>query len=229
MRRVKLTGRVALGLGALALLLWLRRRAKQGSAKKAESKEEAEEKLDKAKDAMATRPTGVSPCAPAGTADGQPATNGEARTNDSVKVVKKAKVVNGEEASEGVTREYFVDNSVLQATTPGLGYRRTKSSADRVEDAWEPWGNKVRGVDEGDWLRVGKLFLPKTLGGVVVLHSKGNKKPARTTAAPVTPQYVEYLASWPTCSDFETELPSASSSVRSAEARQVLTAGLRPQ
>ncbi|CAL1152442.1 unnamed protein product [Cladocopium goreaui] len=115
-------------------------------------------------------------------------------------------------------REYIVDNSHLQASTPGLGYRRTKSSSARVENAWEPWGKVVKGVDEGDWLRVGQLFLPKSLGGFAVLHSKGSKKRVAKNGA--APQYVDCLMTWPTCSDFaaleaESSHCSASSSVRS--------------
>jgi len=123
------------------------------------------------------------------------------------------------ESAPEVIREYFVDNSVLQAQTPGLGYRRTKSSSDRVENVWEPWGKVVKGVDEGDWLKVGKLFLPKTLGGIVVLHSKEKRATARSNGYSA-PQYVDHLMSWPTCSDLATDATSshcsASSSVRSA-------------
>ena len=42
------------------------------------------------------------------------------------------------------------------------GLVRSKWLSDLVEN-WEPWGHTVQGVDEGDWLRVGELFLPKTL------------------------------------------------------------------
>lgn len=73
-------------------------------------------------------------------------------------------------------------------------------------------------MDEGDWLRVGQLFLPKSLGGFAVLHSKGSKKRVAKNGA--APQYVDCLMTWPTCSDFaaleaESSHCSASSSVRS--------------
>lgn len=129
----------------------------------------------------------------------------------------EAEQVQATKPSQEMIREYIVDNSQLQASTPGLGYRRTKSSSARVENAWEPWGKVVKGVDEGDWLRVGQLFLPKSLGGFAVLHSKGTRKRAKNGAAP---QYVDCLMTWPTCSDFaaleaESSHCSASSSVRS--------------
>lgn len=127
-------------------------------------------------------------------------------------------VMQATNSSQEMIREYIVDNSHLQASTPGLGYRRTKSSSARVENAWEPWGKVVKGVDEGDWLRVGQLFLPKSLGGFAVLHSKGSKKRVAKNGA--APQYVDCLMTWPTCSDFaaleaESSHCSASSSVRS--------------
>ncbi|CAJ1388803.1 unnamed protein product [Effrenium voratum] len=115
----------------------------------------------------------------------------------------------GDGAPDFAEREFLVDNRQLQALTPGLGYRRSKSSADRLQDAWEPWGNVVKGIDEGEWLRVGKLFLPKRLGGITVLLVKESNGQAAPAAA--APQRVENLSSWPTCSDLDAETRSGSS------------------
>lgn len=49
---------------------------------------------------------------------------------------------------------WLVDNCVLETSSPGLGYRRSKKSDDRVgEDSFAAWGTFVKGIDTGDgWL-----------------------------------------------------------------------------
>lgn len=57
---------------------------------------------------------------------------------------------------------WLVDNSVLNNSTSGLGYRRSKKSDDRVgSDSSATWGTLVRGVDTGDgWLLTNPHELP---------------------------------------------------------------------
>mmetsp|Transcript_44206 Transcript_44206/g.140821 ORF Transcript_44206/g.140821 Transcript_44206/m.140821 type:complete len:180 (+) Transcript_44206:165-704(+) len=65
---------------------------------------------------------------------------------------------------------YFVDNSLLQAQTNGVGYRFTKSLKDRDLSAVAHWGTTVKGTDDGDgWVQVGDCFLPTTLQGTPVV------------------------------------------------------------
>lgn len=75
--------------------------------------------------------------------------------------------------AEKVAEELWVtDNSMLNADSPGIGYRHSQSIDDRVEDQLVCWGQAVRGcvTPNGDWLEVGGLFLPMKLDGVVVLR-----------------------------------------------------------
>jgi len=66
---------------------------------------------------------------------------------------------------------YLVDNSDLQANTKGLGFRLSKSMADKDGENLARWGSFVRGVEENEdgWLKVGNRYLPFQLKGKVVL------------------------------------------------------------
>jgi len=70
----------------------------------------------------------------------------------------------------GTGRAYLVDNSQLQAESPGLGYRCSKRMEDKDDTAFVPWGSTVRGIDQGDgWLGVGNRYLPMRVLGLPVL------------------------------------------------------------
>lgn len=75
-------------------------------------------------------------------------------------------------AAAGPARRYVVDNTVLQASTPGLGYRKSKDPEDRIAtDPIAKWGEEVTGIDVGNgWVQVGEgQFLPLASEGVPVL------------------------------------------------------------
>eukprot|EP00929_Paragymnodinium_shiwhaense_P114119 TRINITY_DN82436_c0_g1_i1.p1 TRINITY_DN82436_c0_g1~~TRINITY_DN82436_c0_g1_i1.p1 ORF type:complete len:962 (-),score=160.30 TRINITY_DN82436_c0_g1_i1:91-2976(-) len=78
---------------------------------------------------------------------------------------------------------YFVDDSLLQDATEGLGYRRSRVLTDIHPDKFAKWGMRVRGVAAGDgWIRVGNLFLPTELDGTPVLvefHTESASELAR--------------------------------------------------
>mmetsp|Transcript_36039 Transcript_36039/g.67108 ORF Transcript_36039/g.67108 Transcript_36039/m.67108 type:complete len:339 (-) Transcript_36039:45-1061(-) len=105
----------------------------------------------------------------------------------------------GTDCPENVEKQYVVDNTHLQASTPGLGYRRTRSHMDRADgNALAPWGTIVRGIDERNgWLRVGSQFLPMSLEGVAVLQPQE----ARGCSSRPAPQKPDYLVSWTACPD----------------------------
>merc|ERR1711972_131850 len=66
---------------------------------------------------------------------------------------------------------FLIDNSVLNATTPGLAFRKSKTIEDRCFE-FASWGTVVEGTDEGDeWINVGSLYLPTKLNGVLVVKS----------------------------------------------------------
>jgi hypothetical protein len=70
-------------------------------------------------------------------------------------------------------KPYLVDNSTLQATTKGLGYRLSKQLNDKDGDEHAEWGTVVTGTDQGQgWLKVGPRYLPFSLGGKSVLISQ---------------------------------------------------------
>jgi len=75
----------------------------------------------------------------------------------------------------GRGESYIVDNSVLRATTRGLGYRLLPNIEARDESvdgiALAFWGEVVVGtLHTDDWLKVGQRFLPVTVNGVTVLR-----------------------------------------------------------
>jgi len=89
-------------------------------------------------------------------------------------------------------RAYLVDNSVLQASTPGLQYRSGKSLDTRVSGpgGLAKWGSVVHGTEEqGDecrWLRVTeKRFLPVVLKGVPVLILAPPEPPPPSADLPI--------------------------------------------
>lgn len=70
-------------------------------------------------------------------------------------------------------KPYLVDNSTLQATTKGLGYRLSTQLNDKDGDEHAEWGTIVTGTDQGQgWLKVGPRYLPFSLGGKSVLISQ---------------------------------------------------------
>ncbi|CAK0891671.1 unnamed protein product [Prorocentrum cordatum] len=71
-------------------------------------------------------------------------------------------------------KPYLVDNSTLQATTKGLGYRLSTQLNDKDDgDEHAEWGTIVTGTDQGQgWLKVGPRYLPFSLGGKSVLISQ---------------------------------------------------------
>jgi len=70
-------------------------------------------------------------------------------------------------------KPYLLDNSTLQATTKGLGYRLSKQLNDKDGDEHAEWGTVVTGTDQGQgWLKVGPRYLPFSLGGKSVLISQ---------------------------------------------------------
>lgn len=82
------------------------------------------------------------------------------------------------ELDRRVEAEYKVDNSVLQAHTKGMRFRKSKLNLDMQPDQpIIPWGKTVRGIDEGDgWLRVGEFFLPMKIEGHRVLFLVQQKR-----------------------------------------------------
>lgn len=70
----------------------------------------------------------------------------------------------------GKVQEFLLDNSVLQATSKGCKIRAAKA-LDAEGLGGVPWGQKVRGVDEGDgWLRLGhSSYLPTSNNGIRIL------------------------------------------------------------
>lgn len=68
---------------------------------------------------------------------------------------------------------YLVDNSVLKAVSPGLGYRCSADLRDRAYGhPYAPWGTVVVGYEvDGDWLKTGERhYLPCFLEGERVLR-----------------------------------------------------------
>mmetsp|Transcript_107144 Transcript_107144/g.245292 ORF Transcript_107144/g.245292 Transcript_107144/m.245292 type:complete len:1136 (+) Transcript_107144:20-3427(+) len=78
-----------------------------------------------------------------------------------------------EESSE---QRFLVDNTVLRASTPGLGYRKSMSLDDKDGNHASPWGWHVTGELVGDqWLLTSKgLYLPVFLSGCRVLKLVGD-------------------------------------------------------
>jgi len=66
---------------------------------------------------------------------------------------------------------WLVDDTDLQAPTLGLAFRRTPQRNDTIDGEWVNWGDTITGTlsEDGEWLQVGKLFLPMRLGGARVL------------------------------------------------------------
>lgn len=72
--------------------------------------------------------------------------------------------------SEGLPTDHVVDNTLLRATTPGLGYRRSMRLEDTEEAQYAPWGSTVAGVNLGNgWLQMGELYLPMSVNGKQVI------------------------------------------------------------
>ena len=79
---------------------------------------------------------------------------------------------------------FVVDNTLLQARSPGLGYRvLPQLDAKAPEKAHAPWGSTVQGaLINQDWVQVDQQFLPTKLNNVQVLRFasavEGNSKVA---------------------------------------------------
>ncbi|CAK9103837.1 Protein HID1 (HID1 domain-containing protein) (Protein hid-1 homolog) [Durusdinium trenchii] len=73
---------------------------------------------------------------------------------------------------------YLVDNSDLQASSYGLGYRASKDLEDLVPSKAAVWGERVVGQHHGDgWIQVGDFFLPEELEGKRVLVAQDDQEP----------------------------------------------------
>jgi hypothetical protein len=77
--------------------------------------------------------------------------------------------LNGKEVLTA-TAQYVVHNGELQASSTGLGYRRSMKMTDKDGDKTAAWDSVVDGVMIGSqWLQVGGHFLPVSLNGKTVL------------------------------------------------------------
>lgn len=115
----------------------------------------------------------------------------------------------GSTVPKEVWKEYFVDNSQLKASTPGLGFRLSKRLDDRAEDdASVQWSSYVMGLDLKDgWLKVaGGRYLPTQLDGKRVLSTADGMNPdpapppppsARSSTPPPVAKSVKANGSFP--------------------------------
>lgn len=78
----------------------------------------------------------------------------------------------GTDSSQSNVQSFFLDNTVLHARSPGLGYRfMPQIQAKSPENAHAPWGSTVQGVSVNeDWVQVGEQYLPTKLNGHQVLR-----------------------------------------------------------
>lgn len=106
---------------------------------------------------------------------------GNSRWSSSEESSRRSQPVNWQVAIEDMMRRretgaadevYQADNSVLKASTPGLGFRNTPNLEDMdKEKVLVPWGSLVSGVTlDENWLKVGDRFLPKFLKKIPVLR-----------------------------------------------------------
>jgi len=66
--------------------------------------------------------------------------------------------------------EFVLDNSALDARSPGLGYRSSPALDDTSGGMYAAWGSTVRGVRVADgWVKTPSGFLPTEIRGVPVL------------------------------------------------------------
>lgn len=87
-------------------------------------------------------------------------------------------------------KAFLVDNSVLQAKSPGLGYRFSKKPEDKDKKANAPWGSTVTGIDEGDgWLKLilpqGERYLPFVANGKSVLTQQESSSASLVSSSQV--------------------------------------------
>lgn len=98
------------------------------------------------------------------------------------------KVLGGYALDRPGKQRYIVNNSILKAVSPGLGYRCTPYMHDRAPDhAYAPWGSEVAGIDLGHgWIQVGeRRFLPFILDGAGVLRELSPRVTQGTRVGPV--------------------------------------------
>mmetsp|Transcript_136762 Transcript_136762/g.354661 ORF Transcript_136762/g.354661 Transcript_136762/m.354661 type:complete len:641 (-) Transcript_136762:200-2122(-) len=73
----------------------------------------------------------------------------------------------------GSQEEFIVDNSQLEARSPGLAYRSSPTLADKSGGVYATWGSKVLGTRRDDgWVETAVGFLPTTINGKSVLVSR---------------------------------------------------------
>jgi len=67
---------------------------------------------------------------------------------------------------------FLIDNSRLNHSTDGLGYRSKKNMASKlppIPGSVAHWGTTVRGVQSGEWLKHGVHYLPMSVEGIPVV------------------------------------------------------------
>lgn len=79
-------------------------------------------------------------------------------------------------------QEYLVDNSLMQASSHGLGHRKSRDIDDLDTASTALWGSKIRGVEEDGWVELsGGGFLPLELQGKRVLTPVAAKEEEKPT------------------------------------------------
>mmetsp|Transcript_139831 Transcript_139831/g.254368 ORF Transcript_139831/g.254368 Transcript_139831/m.254368 type:complete len:658 (-) Transcript_139831:224-2197(-) len=91
------------------------------------------------------------------------------------------------EIDEAQATKFVADNSTLQATTDGLGFRHKKDIKARIPMKQVDWGQTVLGIEDGEgWIKTQIGFLPKFLDDHAVLvpykKDKGKEKDATQKA-----------------------------------------------
>jgi uncharacterized membrane protein YfcA len=75
-------------------------------------------------------------------------------------------------------KEYVVDDTKIEAKSPGLAFRLSKSLDNRDKGLYADWGSVVKGVDQGDgWLKVGSRYLPLAVNNHTVLRELTQDNP----------------------------------------------------
>jgi len=75
------------------------------------------------------------------------------------------------------SREFLVDNSLLQASSPGLNYCLSRRLEDVDHGKTAPWGSVVVGRRKHMWLKVAsRCWLPMELNGIRVLRDDFNSE-----------------------------------------------------
>jgi len=99
----------------------------------------------------------------------------------------------------GPQEEFLLDNSVLAANSPGLGYRNSRDLHDTIGGMYAAWGSVVRGTRTSPgWIKTPNGFLPSEVNGVPVLMplkpaEAGIVKSATNRTWWGSPSYVKYI------------------------------------